>query len=400
MSRIVCGIALGAWCLAACGDGGGSNGGNPADGGDTDADTDADSDTDTDADTDTDTDTDTTPTGVTNGVVDAFGTSQVYTQISAAGDGLARPRDLAFDPNDPTHLWTVNQDSDATVIYFDPGEPTQTVDKIKDPDANHFMEEVSSIAFGQETGNEAVFGTCQESRNTYNDTAPANDFMGPTLWPASLDVYGVIAGELGYHIDMLHESPQCMGIEWDIDNAFWVFDGMNGNLVRYDFQDPHCIGCDDHSDGIVQRHTDVTVRRTPNVPSPLYLDRAPGLLYIADTANGRVLKVDPTTAAPVGNLQGIAIEELVEYTEWRGATVTEIASGLSEPSGIALAQGVLFVSDHGTGEIVAFDVNGNELGRISVPDGPGIMGLEIGPDGKLWYVDGDHDVVVRVDPIQ
>ena len=27
-----------------------------------------------------------------------------------------------------------------------------------------------------------------------------------------------------------------------------------------------------------------------------------------------------------------------------------------------------------------------------------IMGLEIGPSGKLWYVDEEKDVVVRLDP--
>ena len=28
----------------------------------------------------------------------------------------------------------------------------------------------------------------------------------------------------------------------------------------------------------------------------------------------------------------------------------------------------------------------------------GVMGLTVGPDGKLWYVDGEGVEVVRIDP--
>jgi hypothetical protein len=40
---------------------------------------------------------------------------------------------------------------------------------------------------------------------------------------------------------MLHESPQCMGITHDPErntpfgNVYWVFDGLNSTLIRYDF---------------------------------------------------------------------------------------------------------------------------------------------------------------------
>ena len=47
------------------------------------------------------------------------------------------------------------------------------------------------------------------------------------------------------HYDMLHESPLCMGIAHDPEvatpfgNVYWAFDGLNGTLMRYDFQEPH-----------------------------------------------------------------------------------------------------------------------------------------------------------------
>jgi hypothetical protein len=64
-----------------------------------------------------------------------------------------------------------------------------------------------------------TFATCQESRNTYNDQAPPNDFMGPTLWPADFDVYAhsnpeavaFVGSDLGSHIDMLHTRQLRLG---------------------------------------------------------------------------------------------------------------------------------------------------------------------------------------------
>ncbi len=348
--------------------------------------------TDTDDTPDTDTDP---PTGVTGGVVDAFGTSQDFVVVGSHADGLRIPRDLAFDPLDPELLWTVNQENDGVVLFRAPGEPAQAVESRVDFDANHFMEEVSSIALSQD---DALFGSCQESRNTYDGQQPPSDFMGPVLWPSDLAVFAVVDGGLGSHVDMLHQSPLCVGIEWDTGNAYWVFDGMNGDLVRYDFQVPHKVGKDDHSDGVIERHTDVKLTRVAGVPGHLALDRASGILYVADTGTGRVLAVDPSTAGSVGKL--FAVSEILDsYTEWNGATVTVLASGLTEPSGIAVADGLVFVSDHGTGEILAFDVGGTEHGRIALPDGPGVMGIEIAPDGKLWYVDGVHETLVRVDAI-
>jgi sugar lactone lactonase YvrE len=264
--------------------------------------------------------------------------------------------------------------------------------------ANHFMEEVSSMAFGAAD----TFGTCQESRNTYDDRAPPNDHMGPSLWPADLDIYASVnqdhGGPLGgSHLDMLHQSPLCMGIAHDRANVYWVFDGLHGDIVRYDFQVDHGPGYSDHSDGIVRRFRNTDVRRVAGVPSHLELDDASGLLYIADTGNGRVLRMDTRTGHSAYALMPWA-EPLEEYTAWEGETVETLATGFDAPSGIALHEGRLFVSDAGTGEIVALDASaGGELGRIDT-GGRGIFGLTVGPDGKLYFVNGVDDVVVRVDP--
>ena len=86
--------------------------------------------------------------------------------------------------------------------------------------------------------------------------------MGPALWPSSLDHFAVENqnnedGLLGSHIDMLHESPYGVGIAHDYDNVYWYNDGYYGELVRYDFMMDHDTGGHDHSDGVVQRYSEI-----------------------------------------------------------------------------------------------------------------------------------------------
>lgn len=315
--------------------------------------------------------------------------------IGTVDDGLSVPRDLAFNPYFPEQLWVVNRETDSTTIFFDPATDEQRSETRQDVYGNHFMEEVSSIAFGADN----TFGTCHESRNTYDGQQRANDFMGPALWDADLDVYSNVNQSnrlLGSHIDMLHESPMCMGIAWSHDNVYWVFDGYNGDVVYYDFQEDHGPGHDDHSDGIVRRYGDVDVTRVPDVPGHLVLDPATGWLYVADTGTGRVFRMDTATGEKTDDLPE-EMEPLEEYSLYEGAVVEDFATGLSQPSGIALHGDRLFVSDFGTNEIIAYDLDGNELARLEV-EADGIMGITVGPDEKLWYVDGVGETVRRIDP--
>ena len=78
--------------------------------------------------------------------------------------------------------------------------------------------------------------------------------------------------DLGSHYDMLHESPLCMGIAWEKDNVYWVFDGHNQSIARYDFQEDHGMGFDDHSDGIIGKYVTGEIQREPDIPSHLHLE--------------------------------------------------------------------------------------------------------------------------------
>lgn len=339
------------------------------------------------------------PVGGSGSVPELGNGMATLTIVGTTKDGLSVPRDLKFDPSHPEQLWVADEALNGIVLFTNPGQPGQTAEVRVDFFARHFMDKVSSISFG--AGNE--FASCQESHDEWNDQPQAPDnYMGPTLWLADLDIFAKVNqdypgnGKEGSHIDMLHESPLCMGIAWDRDNVYWAFDGEHGDVVRYDFQMDHGVGGSDHTDGIVRRYVDVTVTRVPEVPGHLALDHATGMLYIADTGTGRVMRLDTASGTNTGALPPVS-ETLAEYSQVQGATFTQFASSLSAPSGVALKDGRVFVSDYATGEIKAFSPSGDLLGTLSTGR-VGIMGLTFAPDGKLWFADGKGQVVVRVDP--
>lgn len=320
-----------------------------------------------------------------------------FTVIGTAADGLDGVRDLEFDPAHPERLWTFNTNIHGVVIFFEPGTAQQSAEVRVDTYAQHFMAYVSAAAFG-DNGN---FASCQESRDEWNvGPQPPDDFMGPTLWSADLDIFAMVGQDFppgaqeGSHLDMLHQSPLCMGIAHESGNAFWASDGLRGNLLRYDFVGDHGPGGGDHSDGIITRYADATITRVANVPGHMEYDHATGMLWVADTGAGRIMRLDTNTGTNVGSLPGEW--DGAEYTGVEGADYVPVIEGLANPSGLVLDAGRLFVSENATGDVIAFDLEGNELDRMHTP-AQNLMGITLGPDGHLYYADPVANEVVRVD---
>ena len=332
-------------------------------------------------------------------IVPEFGraTERKIVALAHRSDGLSHPRDLAFDPDNPKHLWVVDRDWDGNIILFDAGEDTQRVERLRDMAASHFMDEVSSIAFS----NQRSFGTCQESRNGMDrmNMFP-NDFMGPVLWSADLMIHCVVnqqpvfGGLNGSHLDMLHQSPLCMGIAHQDAHAFFVADGTNGHIVRYDFQEPHVPGGDDHSDGIVSRYPDLSFTRVPNIPSHMqvvgdelfYVDTGAGQLKVADVTTGVETEVLRPQNEPL---------ELFNVIERVGHRT--LIDGLDTPSGLVVTEEHIFISFPLSGEIVAYDRQGQELERIDTGTA-GVMGLTVGPQGQIWFVNAYEGTVNWLNP--
>ena len=344
--------------------------------------------------------------------VPQFGFSFVEVIISDTSDNISSPTDLEFHPGRVNELWVANKATDSITIVHNTGLDNQTSETRLDVNRNHFLEEVSAISFGSYHPEfDWMWGSAQESLNTYNGQGNPNYFMGPALWPSSLDHFAVENqnnedGLLGSHIDMLHESPYGVGIAHDYDNVYWYNDGYYGELVRYDFMMDHDTGGHNHSDGVVQRYSEIQLNHSYGTPGHMVLDKETDILYISDAGADRVIWVNTNdTTYQTENIMNDSsrLETLSEYSRISGVEWGVLVEGVNRPSGIALEGDQLFVSLNEDNSIVSYSLNSDGKGAEEVSiintSASSIMGIEIGPKGHLFYVDNARDEVVRVDPV-
>ncbi len=329
----------------------------------------------------------------------------VYTTIANSTNSISMPKDLDFKPN-TNELWVANYGTSSggnVVIIYNAGQLNQSSQYRKDSHTSHFMRYTSAIAFG-DIGELASTGEIQ------NTSSPSSTFMGPSLWTSDTNIYAKVFQNawvnglpLGSHLDMLHQSPFAMGIAHDSAKIYWVFDGHNGDLVKYDYVADHSPGYDNHSAGMIWRYSDVNLVRTPNVPGHMILDKVSGWLYIVDNGNNRLLRVNTNTGTISGTLSppATAPEPLAGYWAVSGITQQVVATYTSQHCGIDYANNRLIVSNYSNGDIRIYDTSTptpTQLGVI-VTGQPGIMGVKIGTDGKIWFVNNTLNTVVRIDPL-
>lgn len=320
--------------------------------------------------------------------------SNVFTNIvTIGGNGIIKPNDLDFNPaetNSPMELWVINEGTENsggnTVTYLNAGQPNQTFQIKKDGNAWHFMSLPSALAFS-ETGD---WGT---SANVFSANHNSVPFTGPSLWSSDFSVYAVNhgPGTNGSHLDMLHQSPYGMGIAADTANVFWVFDGYNSTIVRYDFALDHGPGNSYHDDGMVHFYDDVSVSRDPNLPAHMVMDKSDKMLYICDNGNNRLLRMDTRSGNKKRDL-AFNFEPLAQRWEMENVQWDILTANVQKPCGIDVYGDRMVVGDNATGEIIIFDISNTpaltEVGRIKVPHSPNnIRGLKVGPDGQIWFVD-------------
>lgn len=332
--------------------------------------------------------------------------SPTYTEIANSTKMISQPKDLDFKPY-TKELWILNRgntNGGTNVIIYNAGEPNQTSEFRRESHSGHFMIYPTAFAFG-DNGN---FANTNEIKNT--SSATNSTFMGPSLWSGDTSIFAKVFQNnwqtgypLGSHLDMLHQSPFSMGIAHDTENVYWVFDGHNGNLCKYDFGEDHSAGYDDHSNGRIWRYRDVNLTRQNNVSSHMVLDKSTGWLYIVDAGVKIVKRVNTNTGTQSGNLSvpSTSPEPLLGYWAVTGAVVENIDTfSASQPCGIDVFNGRLVVGDYTNGDITIYDVTGTaptKLGTITTGQ-PGITGLKIGYDGKIWFVNQTLNTVVRIDP--
>lgn len=312
-------------------------------------------------------------------------------------DGLVSPRDLAFNPmvvDGVSQLFVADADMNMFVVT-NPGTPEVRVRARNSLGSEHFMPAPVGLAFSDI----GTFATVHETDWVTQQSTPA-DFMGPTLWPADA---GEFDGGWASHLDMLHNSPNAVGIAWDQGNAFWVFDGAHSSITWYDFQADHGPGGEDHSDGIIVRWVEGQVKYVPGVTSDMQLDHATGLLYVADSGNARVAVLDTRSGARGGTLR--PNYDGAEMYHWKDASLTTLvdltAHGATRPTGLALHGGLVWVSDNATSRIFAFDPTSPEtpidwLDLSSVVPAGSLGAIAFDAQGRLLALDVAGARVLRL----
>jgi hypothetical protein len=228
-------------------------------------------------------------------------------------EGLDSPRDVKFHPTPGFHLgvssegksfvtpentdeaWIINGNNHTISIVTALETAYQQSFPRRDRGYYHYMINGTAISFNSvsnsgRTSDRDTFNywaICNDNSNTYAETKERNYFMGPTLYDSNpnnrnlvnrlgeqCDVGSDTNDEPCYflHSDMLHEAPSCRGIVHDPEvetaygTVYWAFDStgnrQTGQLVRFDFQQPHGPGSMDHSVASVRRYVEVELETT------------------------------------------------------------------------------------------------------------------------------------------
>ena len=320
--------------------------------------------------------------------------------VASSDDGLNVPRDLEFHPL-ADELWVVNRADSSVVIITKPGKPQQSSSKRIDADSGpHFLAQPSALAFNQDDG---TWASIHEEDDYTQGPPPWGtpvDFMGPSMWTGDSAIFD---GGHGSHYDMLHNSPNGMGIAWDYDNVYWVVDGWHGSITRYNFMDDHGLGGSDHSDAIVHRFELGGYSRAADIPSHIWADPSTGWVYFAEAALSQISVLDPTVGVPAGaygpNYDGTTQTEIEDSS--LETHIAGSAIGLESPSGLEVADGVMYVTDNATGVVHAFDMDGNQLDYLDTGLGAGqLMGLAVKSDGSLWLVNAETNEIWKLSALE
>lgn len=323
-------------------------------------------------------------------------TKSFLVTVAGPDQGISTPLDLDFNTSilHPNDLWVVMEqpkNGNAMAIIHNAGTAQQVVRVKKDSRAYHFMWRTQSLDFGMN----GAFATAENGQEGNGNARYM--FMGPTLWSADTNIFASKYQEseqfLASHLDMLHQSPQGLGIAHEQGNAFWVLDNFYHDLVRYDFRDPHEVGGTDHRDGIIRRYRDVVIGRAAlDRAAHIALDHATNLLYYIDPATNSVHRIDITS----GTFDTVAIappeseEDLAEFSIYAGARVDSLfAIPTAELVGMAVFENRLLLGDRLSGTIYVYDLSTPTptlLGTIAT-GALSLQGITVGPDHRIWFVD-------------
>jgi len=390
---------------------------------------------------------------------------ETWTIREGVVSGLDSPRDIKFHPTPGYHLgassegrsfftptnsdeaWIINGNNHTISIVAALDTAYQTTLARRDRGYYHYMINGTAISFNtvSNSGRTAdrdtfnYWAICNDNSNTYAGTKEPNFFMGPTLYDSSPRNRNLVT-RLGdacdsgsdttrdepcyfLHSDMLHEAPSCRGIVHDPEletaygTVYWVFDSTGnrntGQLVRFDFQQPHGPGSMDHSVASVRRYVEVELEtpeeasKQDGVHTGMVVHPTRRELFIAVPGKNQILKV----GADSGEFARTAREEYpifsnrlpsFEYSVWECVDREVFADGIDQPSGMALSldDERLFVAERGTGRILAYEISTGAFLYAIQTGFATIGGMDFAPaSGELYFVDDATNTLNSIRPV-
>jgi len=362
-----------------------------------------------------------------------------YTVIAVAEE-FKEPRDIAFHPTPGYHLgeysegrnfstknlgdgeaWVLNSYNHSVSIVSAVRSESQTVISRRDRGYYHYMINATALSFnsvgdsGRKLDRDSFnyWAVCNDNLNTYLGTKEPNYFMGPTLYDSSPRNFNTV-NRLGkpceefeqcffLHSDMLHEAPACIGIAHDPEvrtafgNVYWAFDatgnGENGQLVRFDFQQPHGPGSMDHSIAAVRRYPEVKLHRGDlGMHAGIVVHPTRREIFISNPGDSTIIVV----GADTGSFARIAREEYpiysnrlpsFDYSIWECVKQRVFASDIHKPSGMALSNDGerLYVAEHDSGRILVYEVSSATILHIIQTGLTSIEGMAMSPNSNMLY---------------
>jgi len=380
-------------------------------------------------------------------------------EVKVIAEEFKDPRDIAFHPTPGYHLgkysegrkfstenlgdgeaWVLNGHNHSVSIVSAVGSKSQTTLSRRDRGYFHYMINATALSFNsvgdsgrnQDRDSFNYWAVCNDNLNTYLGTKEPNYFMGPTLYdsnPSGLNTVDRMGEPCSkseqcffLHSDMLHEAPACIGIAHDPEvrtaygNVYWAFDATgdknNGQLVRFDFQQPHGAGSMDHSIAATRRYPEVKLYRGDlGMHAGIVVHPTRRETFIANPGKGTIIVV----GADTGSFARIAREEYpiysnrlpsFDYSIWECVEQRVFTSGLTMPSGMALSNDGerLYVAEHKSGLIIVYEVSSATILHTIQTDSTSIQGMAISPNtDTLYYVDSNTDTlnaVTRTEPCE
>lgn len=216
--------------------------------------------------------------------------------------------------------------------------------------------------------------------------------------------------------DKLHEAPECIGIAHDPElktahgNVYWAFDATgnknNGQLVRFDFQQPHGPGSKDHSIASVRRYPEVKLNRAPgaHIHAGIIVHPTRREIFIADAGSGTIIVVKADSASYARSARSeypVYSNRLptFDYSIWECVDQRVFASNLTMPSGMALSSDGerLYVAEHDSGLIIAYEVASGTILDTIETNSTSIEGMAIAPNSDtLYFVDSGANTLNAV----